>query len=208
MQDINIGRRHVLLEATFVGLAAMLPIAGMAQQSGSAASLKLPSTDIGKYHRKFLIETTLLLNAQTLFTEKAFDVQIDRLVKNGIIDEGNADILKAFSRRLLSGQAFEEIFHDLQSIAEKLKGANNEVAAAIGSIVEDSLLYVQEFGKKLDNKDLALVIAHDFQGAISGAVLGAELGVIIAGLGAIPGAVFGALAGAAASSTIGALGPK
>ena len=208
MKSTNVGRRQVLLGTTCVGLAAMLPTTGMGQLTGSAGSLKVPPTDIGKFHRKILVETTLLLNGQALFTEKAFDVQIDSLVKNGIIDEGDAEVLRAFSRRLLSGKAFEEIAQDLQALAEKLKSAKNEVAAAIGSIAEDSLLYVKEFAGKLDKKELALVIAYDFQGALNGAGAGAALGVVIAGLGVIPGAVFGALMGAASNSVIGALGPK
>ncbi|MFJ3483249.1 hypothetical protein ACIPL1_07665 [Pseudomonas sp. NPDC090202] len=60
-------------------------------------------------------------------------------MKNGIIDEGNAAVLKAFTNRLLNGQAFEKIVQDLQVTAEKLKTATNEVAAAIGSIAQDSI---------------------------------------------------------------------
>lgn len=208
MKSSDVGRRQVLLGTTCVGLAAMLPTTGMGQRSGYAQSLKVPATDIGKFHRKILVETTLLLNGQALFTEKAFDVQIDSLVKNGIIDEGNAEVLRAFSRKLLSAKAFEEIAQDLHALAEKLKNAKNEVIAAIGSIVEDSLIYVKDFARKLDQKDLALVIAYDFQGALNGAAAGAALGVVIAGLGVIPGAVFGALMGAASNSVIGALAPK
>lgn len=148
------------------------------------------------------------VSGQPLFTEKAFDVQIDSLVKQEIIDGGNAETLRAFIRKLLSGQTLEEMYQQLQALAQKLKGAANEVAAAIGSIAEDSLAYVKEFAGKLDEKQVALVIAHDVQGALTGAGTGAALGVVIAGLGVIPGAVFGALLGAASASVIGALEPK
>jgi hypothetical protein len=208
MKSTNVGRRQVVLGTTCLGLAAILPATSLGQSSDSSASFKVPANGIGKYHRKILVETTLLLNAQPLFTEKAFILLIDNLVKNGIIEEGNADLLRAFSRRLLSGEAFEKLVQDLQGLAEKLKSAKNDVAAAIGSIAEDSILYVKEFSRKLEMKDLILVIAYDWVGALSGASSGAELGALIVGLGVIPGAVLGALMGAASSSVIGALGQK
>lgn len=208
MKGTNYGRRQILLGTAGLGLAAMLPSAGMGQASGTAGSLKVPATDIGKYHREILFETTHLLSGQPLFTEGAFDVQIDSLVKKEIIGEGDAEILKEFSNNLLSEQAFEEIEDDLRALAEQLKSATNEVAAAIGSIAEDSLLYVKELAGSLDKKKLALVIAHDVQGALTGAATGAALGAIIVGLGATPGAVFGALLGAASGSVIGVLGAE
>ncbi len=208
MNDTHVGRRQVLLGTTCLGLAAMLPTSGMAQSSDTPGPLRVPPSEIGKYHRKVLVETTRLLDGQPLFTEKAFDVQIDSLVKQEIIDGGNAETLRAFIRKLLSGQTLEEMYQQLQALAQKLKGAANEVAAAIGSIAEDSLAYVKEFAGKLDEKQVALVIAHDVQGALTGAGTGAALGVVIAGLGVIPGAVFGALLGAASASVIGALEPK
>ncbi|MDX1370351.1 hypothetical protein [Pseudomonas sp.] len=208
MKGTNYGRRRVLLGTAGLGLAAMLPSAGIGQPSGTAGSLNVPATDIGKYHREILFETTYLLDGQPLFTERAFDVQIDSLVKKEIIRAADAEILKELSKSLLSERAFEEIEEDLRALAEKLKSATNEVAAAIGSIAEDSLLYVKELAGKLDKKKLALVIAHDVQGALTGAATGAALGAIIVGLGATPGAVFGALLGAASGSVIGALGAE
>ncbi len=205
MKGTNYGRRQVLLGTTSLGLAAMLPTAGIGQPSGTAGSLNVPAPDIGKYHRKILFETTHLLDGQPLFTEGAFDVQIDRLVKKEVLGESDAEILREFSKSLLSEQAFEDIEEGLRALAEKLRGAKNEVAAAIGSIAEDSLLYVKELAGRLDKKKLALVVAHDVQGALTGATTGAALGSIIVGLGATPGAVFGALLGAASASVIGAL---
>lgn len=202
------GRRQVLLGSAALGVAAMLPAVGIGQTSGTVDSLNVPATDIGTYHREILFETTQLLRGQPLFTEGAFDVQIDSLVKKEIIRESDAEILKTLSRSLLSEQAFEAIEEELRALVEQLKRARNDVAAAIGSIAEDSLLYVKEFAEQLDKKKLALVIAHDVQGAITGAAAGAMLGVKIVRLGAIPAAVFGALLGAASGSVIGALGPE
>lgn len=202
------GRRQVLLGSAGLGVAAMLPAVGIGQTPDTVGLLNVPATDIGTYHREILFETTRLLRGQPLFTEGAFYVQIDSLVKKEIIGEGDAEILKALSRSLLSEQAFEAIEEELRALVEQLKRARNDVAAAIGSIAEDSLLYVKEFAGSLDKKKLARVIAHDVQGAITGAAAGATLGVKIVGLGAIPAAVFGALLGAASGSVIGALGSE
>ncbi|NQD94725.1 hypothetical protein HP532_18930, partial [Pseudomonas sp. CrR25] len=101
MKGTNYGRRQILLGTAGLGLAAMLPTAGMGQPSGTAGSLKVPATDIGKYHRDILFKTTHLLNGQPLFTEGAFDMQIDSLVRKEIIGEGDAEILKEFSKNLL-----------------------------------------------------------------------------------------------------------
>lgn len=208
MNGIDYGRRQVLLGTAGLGLAAMLPGAGLGQPAGTVGSLKVPAAAIGNYHREILFETTDLLSGQPLFTEQAFNVQIESLVKKDIIETDNAETLRAFIRKLLSEQALEELEADLQALAEKLKHAKNEVAAAIGSIAEDSLLYVKEFAGRLDKERLALVIAHDVQGALNGAAAGAALGAIIVGLAATPAAVFGALLGAASGSVIGALGAQ
>ncbi|WP_449433491.1 hypothetical protein [Pseudomonas putida] len=206
MKATDVGRRQLLLGTSCLGLAALLPTPGIAQLSDTPGSLRVPPSEIGKYHRKVLVETTRLLDGQPLFTEKAFDVQIDSLVKQEVIDGGSAQTLRAFIRELLSEQTLEKMYQQLQALAQKLKSATNEVAAAIGSIAEDSLTYVKEFAAKLDKKQLTLVIAHDIQGALTGAGTGAALGLAIAGLGVMAGAVFGALLGAASGSVIGALG--
>jgi hypothetical protein len=165
MNTSTIGRREIIVTAAGAGLSALLCRRASAQSSPDLNAL---AKNASPYHSKDLQQISEWLEGESITSEKGLLNLIDGLLKHGVIDAKQAEILKNLITQIFHNETVEVIEQKIREIYVSAQNSADNIVLTIAGIAQDSVAFATGLAAKVPKETVVKVLASDVSGALTG----------------------------------------